>query len=300
MKIIEFSYLDEIKIPEKINLCLGYFDSLHIGHISMIKEALKNNTKTALMTFDVSPNYVLGKKDKLEGISSLSDKADYLNELGLDYLFILHFDKELSEVSHEDFVSNILNKFNIDTIYCGEDYRFGYCALGDVSYLKDRFKVHVYPVVTFDNKKISTRDIVNLVKNGDITNANKLLGRNYRLCGTVCRGLGNGHKIGFATANLDLDYNYVLPKEAVYMGYCFVDDVKYKAVISISEHPTIERLNKAIIEVHLIDFDDNLYGKFLYVELVSFIRDIVKFKSLDELTEQIQKDVIKAKKELKL
>ena len=300
MEIIEFKYKDDIKISEPINMCLGYFDSLHIGHISIIKSALKEDKKTALLTFDISPKYILGKLDKLEGISSLSDKADYLGELGLDYLLILHFDKELSELPAEDFISDILSKFNINKVYCGEDYRFGYCALGDTNLLKEHFDVEVVNLLTYNNQKVSSRDIVSYIEKGDIISANNLLGRNYRMCGNVERGLGNGHKIGFATANLDLDYSYVLPKEAVYMGYAFVDDIKYKAVISVSAHPTIERLNKPIVEVHLIDFNDNLYGKFLYVEFVSLIRDITKFNSLEELSSQIQKDVDLAKKQLKL
>lgn len=300
MEIIQFSYKDEININEEIALCLGYFDSLHIGHLSMIKEALKNHDKVALMTFDNSPSFVLGKKDKNNGVSSLSDKADFLEELGLSYLIILHFDQELSELEHEQFVDKILKKFNISKIYCGSDYRFGFCALGDVNYLKEHFDVAEMELLKHENKKISTRDIIDYIESGKIEKANALLGRNYRMCGNVMSGLGNGRTIDFPTANLDLDFDYILPKEGVYMGYCFVDDIKYKCVICISNHPTIQVLNKAIIEVHLIDFNNDLYGKFLYVEFYKHIRDIKDFGSLDNLKEQIKKDVEIAKKELKL
>lgn len=300
MKIIELSYGNDINIPESINLCLGYFDALHIGHLKMIKDALSNGKKTALMTFDVSPSFILGKTDKKDGISSLSDKADFLEEFGLDYLIILEFNTELSEVSHEDFVSDILKKMNIDTIYCGQDYRFGFCALGDVSYLKEHFNVKVMELLKVEDKKVSSRDIIKYIETGKISKANELLGRNYRVCGNVEKGLGNGNKLGFATANLDLDFSYVMPKEGVYMGYVFVDDVKYKCVISVSTHPSIQTLAKPIIEVHILDFSDNLYGKFLYVEFYDYIRDIKVFENTEKLVDRINKDVELAKKQLKL
>lgn len=300
MEIIQFEYKDKLTLEGPISLCLGYFDSLHLGHIAMIKKALQSGNKVAVMTFDTSPKYVLGLRDEASVISSLSDKADFLEELGVDYLLILHFDQEVASLDYEVFINDILMNINPSIIYCGEDYRFGYCAFGDVNILKEHFNVEVIPLIKLNNKKISSRDIISHIQNGKITEANELLGRPYRMCGNVSRGLGNGAKLGFATANLDLDYPYVLPKEGVYMGYTYVNDTKYKAIICVGKHPTIQELNKPIVEVHLLDFNDNLYGKFLYVEFIKFIRGVKKFDSLDELVSQIQKDAQSAKKELKL
>ena len=297
MEIIKFNYKDEIKINEPIYLCLGYFDSLHLGHIAMIKKALEDGVKVAVMTFDVSPKYVLGIRDDASGISSLSDKADFLEELGVSYLLILHFDLEVATIEYESFIKDILMKIQPKPIkiFCGDDYRFGANALGNASILSEYFNTEIYPLVKYKNRKISSRDIVSLVKEGNITEANELLGRNYRICGNVEYGLGNGKKLGFATANIDLDYDYVLPKEGVYMGYTIVNDVKYKSIICVSKHPTIQELYKPIIEVHLLDFNDNLYGKFLYVEFYKFMRGVKKFSSTDELVEQISKDALSCK-----
>ena len=148
-------------------------------------------------------------------------------------------------------------------------------------------------------EKISSRKITTLIKEGNVKEAERLIGRPYRLCGLVRHGYGNGAKIGFPTANITLDYPYITPKQGVYMGYGIYNDEKYKAIISIGTHPTINPLKEPVMEIHFIGFDKNIYGQYIFIEFVDFMRDNFKFDDVSDLTKQLKKDETKAKKLLK-
>ena len=133
-----------------------------------------------------------------------------------------------------------------------------------------------------------------------VSEAKKLLGRPFRINGLVVEGKHNGYKLDFPTANLKLDYPYAFPKTGVYLGYAYVDDIKYKAIVSVGTHPTIMRLEKPIIEVHIIDFDGMIYGKDIFIEFIHYQRDEMIFASTDDLKEQLKKDRLSAIRRLKL
>jgi riboflavin kinase/FMN adenylyltransferase len=162
------------------------------------------------------------------------------------------------------------------------------------------FDVMVVDTFLDNGKKVSARDISALVEKGDIELVNKLLGRPFRINGLVVEGKHNGHKLDFPTANLKLDYPYAFPKTGVYLGYAYVDDIKYKAIVSVGTHPTIMRLEKPIIEVHIIDFDGMIYGKDIFIEFIHYQRDEMTFASTDDLKEQLKKDRLSAIRRLKL
>ena len=147
--------------------------------------------------------------------------------------------------------------------------------------------------------KISSRDIVKLIQTHKMEKAAELLGRPYRINGLVVEGKHNGRTIDFPTANLSLDYPYVFPDFGVYMGYAEVYGKTYKAIINVGTHPTVVPLYKPIIEVHIIDFMGNIYGKDIFVSFISYMRGEKKFESLEQLKEQLTKDKEKAKKTLK-
>lgn len=299
MEIIDID-IENINLSEvkNLNLCLGFFDGLHIGHIKLIKKA-KELGKVGVMTFDVPPNFALGINTVNSCLTSTYDKVNLLKKIGVEYLFVLRMSKKLLNLTKEEFIEKILKKINPINIFVGEDYRFGYKAEGTPELLKKYFPTHVVPLLQIDNQKVSSRNIKEYVANGEMEKVNKLLGRNYSLIGLVVYGKGNGQLIGFPTANLELDFPYVLPKIGVYMGYVNLLNKRYKAIISVSTHPTIEELNKPIIEVHLLYYNGDLYGKEIEVEFVSYMRDIFRFKSTDELKEQLVKDRIRAKNALK-
>lgn len=283
---------------ENINLVLGFFDGVHIGHQEMIKKAVSNG-ETGVMTFDVSPSFLLGKNSKYSHITSLYDKANILQGLGVKFLYILRCNKKMLELTKEEFINKILLAISPKRIYIGEDYRFGKNALGDKSDLEKYFNVYTQELVLINNQKVSSRYIRELISDGKMKEANELLSRPYQINGLVIEGKHNGEKIGFPTANLELTYPYVLPKLGVYSGYVKVLSSKYKAIISMSTHPTIMELNEPIIEVHLLSYKGNLYGVEIDVQFVEYMREIKKFSSLEELKYQLEKDRDYAKEHLK-
>ena len=298
MKIIEIDINNVIKVGNNLQLCLGYFDGLHLGHLKLIKDALKHGA-TGVMTFDISPHLYLKKVPLYSTLTSLADKADILEDLGVKYLFVLRTNDELIHLDKKAFIEKILLKLDPDKIYVGQDYRFGYMGKGTPNYLSKFIPTKIEKLYIKGKKKISSTYIINLIKEGNVKEAHKLLSRPYSLSGLVVEGNKKGRDLGFPTANLDLDFPYVLPKIGVYMGYCYFMSRKRKAIVSVSTHPTFQELDKPIVEVHIIGFDENIYGRFLKVEFINYIRDVIKFDSLDDLKIQLEKDKDLAIKRLK-
>lgn len=300
MKIFQFDYQHTPINLEKTVLCLGFFDGVHLGHRAMIQQAKNEGYKVSLLTFDESPAFVLGRIKENHYLTSVSDKAEILEELGVDYMYIMTFDREVAGLTKDEFITKVIRPINPIKLYCGEDYTFGSRGEGDPFYLSLYFDVVVVETTLDNGKKVSARDISQLIEKGDIELANKLLGRPYRLNGLVVEGKHNGKKIDFPTANLKLDYPYAFPMTGVYLGFAYVNDVKYKALISVGTHPTIMRLEKPIIEVHIIDFDGIIYGKDIFIELIYFHREEKTFDSMDDLKEQLKKDRLSAIRRLKI
>ena len=296
MEIIQFELGEKLPSFPDMILCLGFFDGVHLGHQKLIKNSKKEGYKLGILTFNQSPAYVLGNKTVDNCITSISDKADLFEELGVDYLFLMDFNKETLRATKDEFINKVLLQINPYQLCFGKDYRFGARAEGDADYLKRFFNVKIFDFENIDNNKISSRNIIALIKQGNMEKVAEMLGRPYRINGTVAVGFKNGSKIDYPTANLDLEYEYVYPKMGVYVGYGYVYGDKYKAIINVGTHPTISPLNKPLIEVHLLDFEGNLYGKNIFAEFIQFIREEKKFDSLDDLKVQLGKDKQKAKK----
>ena len=297
MKIIDFDIYNTPVNDKDLVLCLGFYDGLHLGHQKLIKRALDEGYPVGVMTFDVAPAVLLGKKENYS-LTSTFDKADFLDDMGVKFLYLMHFEKETLKVTKDEFIDKVLKPLNPRKIFVGADYKFGALGEGDAAYLKNFFDVEVVDLEKVDNLKISSKKIRELVENGKMEKAASLLGRPYRIAGLVVEGNHNGRKIDFPTANLELDYTYVFPKEGVYIGYGYFMNRKRKAIIAVGTHPTVHQLLKPIIEVHIIDFNENLYGRELYVDFVSYIRPIKQFASLEELKQQLLKDEEKAKNTL--
>ena len=300
MKIIEIDVNNLVIEPNPgISLCLGYFDGVHRGHLDLISKAVEAG-EAAVMTFDISPSFTLKKKPNETFLTSLFDKANILKSLGVKYLYVLRMSEELLLYSADEFVENILKAIGPKKLFVGEDYRYGRYASGTPDDLKREFDTTVVPLKKIDGEKISSRVIRDYVSIGEMEKVENLLSRPYTIVGLVIEGKHNGEKIGFPTANLELDYPYVLPKIGVYMGFVKLMNSKYKALICVSTHPTIMELNAPLIEVHLISYKGDLYGREIEVQFVKYMRDIIRFDSMEELKEQIEKDRDEAKKTLQL
>lgn len=290
MKIVEFD-LDNVPSDyPNTALCLGFFDGLHLGHQSIINAALKTKKDVAVLTFSTPPAYVIGRKDDKRSLTSIDDKADILEAMGVKYLFVMPFDNRIMNVSRLDFINRVLKVLNPSEIYCGEDYRYGKDALGTPNFLARYFKVTVLELKQYKDYKFSSKTIRKAIYDGDIKLANACLGHPYRIGGFVTTGNRNGTTLGFPTANLDLDFAYVIPANGVYMGYGYIHETKYKCLISVGTHPTLGELDAPIIEVYLIDFNETIYGDSLFVEFIDRIRDMMKFDDTKDLVAQINKD----------
>ena len=297
MKIIDFDIANTPVNDKDLVLCLGFYDGLHLGHQHLINKALEEGYPVGVMTFDVAPRVLLGKKENY-CIMSTFDKADFLEDMGVKFLYLMHFDQNTLKVTKDEFINRVLKPLNPRKIFVGDDYKFGTDGEGNPEYLKRFFDVEVVPLMRINNIKISSKKIREHIEAGQMEKASALLGRPYRISGIVVEGNHTGRQIDFPTANLDLNYPYVFPKQGVYMGYAYFLNRKRKAIIAVGTHPTIHQLLKPIIEVHIIDFDEVLYGREIYVDFVSWMRPIEQFASLEDLRDQLIKDEEKAKNTL--
>jgi len=278
-----------------IVMCIGYFDGIHLGHQQLIKKTIeiarKQNMEPVLFTFDPSPAKILGKDKYYGEITSLQDRDRILSELGIKTLVVMDFNSQTMNEQADDFVHNVIIKMNVKTLICGFDFRYGFKGKGNTKTLQDyyEFNTIIIPSYDYSGAKVSTSRIINLLKSKSVREANLLLGHNFKINGFVIHGLNNGGRIGFRTANIELG-DYVMPSIGVYACYAYFNGVKYKAMVNIGIHPTISELEKPIMEVHILDFDQNLYGKFIEVEFVDYIRDEIKFDDIENLKSQIIMD----------
>lgn len=292
--------LDTIKeYNNDIYLCLGFFDGLHLGHQELIKKALKESNNVGVLTFNVSPAYVLGKQPSDRVLTSPQDKLEILEKMGVKYFFVFEIDKEVLNMDETQFICSVLMSFNPKKVFCGEDFTFGRDASGNPNTLKSFFNVEVIPFKKIDNQKISSRVIKEAISLGMIEYANKLLGRYYTLFGLVVEGRQIGRRIGYPTANIQLDYQYVLPQEGVYACYVSIGDRKEKGLLSFSRQPTFRSTEDAVLEIHLLDFNEDIYGRLVSIEMISYLRPISHFDNVEELKKQIEIDKQNAEKYFK-
>ena len=300
MKLINVN-LNELPILESSSACIGYFDGMHVGHmklvLEMVNEAYKKNLKKALITFHPDPWVILKNKENIPHITSMEERIEIGQSLGLDYFIIIPFTKELSQMSNIEF-EKMLSNLNIKTLICGFDYSYGYKGSGNIHTLKKQtyFDVIEVEAVKYNDEKISSTRIETSLENGNVHEMINLLGRYYSIVGNVINGKSLGKTIGFPTANIKLKYNSILPKVGVYIGYANIKNKTYRCMINIGNNPTFNYTDQLSIETHILDFDDNIYNQEIKVVFVERIRDEKKFNSKDELIHQLNIDIEKAKK----
>lgn len=297
MQTIIFNLNDKININEPISLCLGYFDGLHIGHRLLIDEAVKSNYAPALLTFEFDEHIFLKNK---KYITSLLDKEILCENYGLKYLFILHFDQKVMNLTPEEFIDQVIKKLNAKEVIVGEDFSFGKNAQGNIKTLKEfaDFLLKVVPELKEDGFKVGTSRIIDLIEKGNISEANKLLGYSYQITGIVQNGFHTGTNHHFPTANIKLN-NYVIPKFGVYASKVKIEGKEYLSMTNIGLHPTINELKDALLEVYIFDFQQDIYGKNISVQLIDFIREEKKFPNAENLYKQIEQDKMTCLKILK-
>ena len=279
-------------------VALGFFDGVHIAHQKIIQTAVdyakQNNLSPVALTFDKAPAEIL-YPGTLRYLTENEEKALLIKGLGAKTEF-LETDKKLLDMSAEDFILEILiKKYNVKYAVCGYNYRFGKGGLGNVELLerygeKYGFKTHSLPAIMSGGESISSTRIRELLTAGNISLANHLLGRNFCVLGKVQEGKHLGKKLGFPTANVFPGKSCVQLKNGVYKTQVFIDGNIYKAITNTGVNPTVGGENLRT-ETYIPRFEGNLYGKEIKIEFIDFIRSEIKFQSIDELKNQIQKDL---------
>lgn len=282
-------------------LAIGAFDGLHKGHQLIINEALKearkNKYPAAVLSFHPHPLEIIPGKNPPPSIVSRRQKISILEKMGIDYYFEQEFNQQFASLRAEEFINEILlDKIKVDTVVVGDDFRFAYKNEGNVEILKKMgelhgFKANVISQLHASDDRISSTRIRTLLKNGGIKKAKKLLGRPYQICGEVIHGKKIGRKLGFPTANIELETNYALPPEGVYAVKVKIDGEEYIASANLGFNPTFNNQNISF-EVYILDFKGNIYGRRLCIDIIEFIRDEKNFDSKEELISQMEQDIL--------
>lgn len=288
-----------------LSLCLGFFDGIHQGHQIVIKNtvnfAKQNGTKSALITFSEHPLCLLHGYD-VKYITTEDEKLALIEKLGIDYVYILDFDRELAQKSAYDYLKDVLIKnFRPKAITTGFNHYFGMKKQGNSEFLYNHQKEFGYkyfeiPPITYNNMVVSSTIIKDCLTNGDILTANQLLNHNFSFKSVVQEGQKIGRTINFPTINLEYPINMIKIPYGVYNVNVFVDDKKYKAIANWGLKPTVNNTTTPTFEAHLLDFSQDIYGKPVKVEIIDFIRNEIKFLSVKELKKQIEKDILAIKR----
>jgi riboflavin kinase/FMN adenylyltransferase len=282
-------------------LAIGAFDGLHKGHQLIINKAIKaarkNNFPAAVLSFHPHPLEIISGKAPPPSIVSRRQKISILEEMGIDYYFEQKFNPEFAALKAERFINDILiDKLKVNTVVVGDDFRFAYKNEGNVEILNKMselygFKAKIISQLHASDDRISSTRIRGLLKNGKIRDAKTLLGRPYQICGEVIHGKKIGRKLGFPTANIKLETNYAQPPEGVYAAKVKFKGQDYIAAANLGYNPTFNN-QKISFEVYILDFDGDLYGKRLCVDIIEFIREEKDFTGKEELIAQMEQDIL--------
>jgi riboflavin kinase/FMN adenylyltransferase len=284
-----------------LNLTIGNFDGIHLGHQSVIKQltdiSKSHNFQSALLSFNPHPREFFSTFKEPFNIITPSFKKILFEKLGLDIYINFEFDKALASLRPDEFIQRILvEKLSIKSIILGTDFKFGKDRKGDLLLIKEKaqeyqFNVTVIkPVIEANSKqKYSSSIIRKHIKNGMFEKVTDALGRHWHMSGKVILGDQRGQKSGFPTANLEPGH-HILPLKGVYCVYASIDGKQHKGIANFGERPTVDG-TKLLLETHIFDFNGDIYGKELTVEFLTFIRAEQKFDNFEKLKEQIKKDI---------
>ena len=285
---------------------IGTFDGVHIGHQEIIKNLVKSasdtNNKSVILTFFPHPRMVLQKGTNLKLLTTLQEKIVLLEKTGLDFLIIEPFTKDFSRYTALDFVRDILvQQLKLKKLVIGYDHHFGRNREGNFEQLKEYgivygFDVEEIPAQDIQNIAVSSTKIRKALEEGNIEKANSYLGYEFMLTGTIIHGRGLGQKWNYPTVNIHIEETYkLIPKSGVYIIKTSINNNHIFGIMNIGYRPTIDGKHQTI-EVHLLDFNADLYGENIQVQLVYRLRDEQKFVSVDELFAQIKRDESNARK----
>ena len=286
-------------------LTIGNFDGVHLGHKKLLNELLRQskiyNAPSVVCTFRPHPRTVLRPNEPYHRLFDHRDQFETLNQMGIDFLIEEKFSKDFSLMSAEEFLENYIEKiFHPVHLVVGYDFNFGKLRTGNTEFLtqfclKKKWGLTVVDAYEKDGQIVSSSQIRMLLEHGDLQKSAEYLGRPYYLRGPVRLGYKRGRTLGVPTANLSPEIDFV-PRKGVYFSWAFLHDRKIPSITNIGYNPTFEHTDSYLkVETHLFDFDEDIYGEHLKVELCLFLRDEMKFGSFDLLKNQIHKDLEQAR-----
>lgn len=287
--------------PGEHALAIGVFDGVHRGHQMligrMLDEARTRNLTAGVITFHPHPLTVVRPEIKISYLESLEHRVELLSNLGVDFVSVLQFTSELQQVSAADFSRILVEEAGLRLLIVGEDFRLGRGGEGTVEMLTTLgeelgFQVIPVPLLGDDSDRVSSTRVREALAAGEMESVGELLGRSFFLRGPVLHGDERGRQIGFPTLNIGVSADRWLPPNGVYVTLAHVAGRELQACTNIGIRPTFEGDNSRLVETHLLDFDGNLYGQLVTVELLHHLRSEQKFNGIDELTSQIQRDLI--------
>ena len=298
MKI--YRNIDDYDQEKGAVVTIGTFDGLHHGHQEILKKVVNSSIEKKLssvvLTFFPHPRTILNKYNNIRMIDTLDEKINQLDKIGIDSLIIQPFDKSFSLLTADQYIKDFLvEKLKLKHIIIGYDHRFGKGREASVVDLKSYSKEYNFTVEEIEAKeietiKISSSKIRNSINEGDLETTKKYLGRNFKLTGKIIKGDGLGKKINYPTANIFVKEKYkIIPKDGVYFIRTLIKNKSYNGMMNIGHRPTIGSNDKSI-EVHLFNFNQDIYNKEISIDIILKIRDEKKFSSIEALKQQLKKD----------
>ncbi len=296
-----FRELSEVVRDDNNIVTLGTFDGIHLGHKKIINEVVKKATdygdESFLITFHPHPRKIISWGHNIKLLNTSTEKLEMFKSLGIQNLLIINFTKEFSKLSPEAFIDNyIVNGIGAKEVVIGYDHHFGKGRGGDIGFLKNKgiksgFKVTIIPGFQIENTIVSSSKIRDALLAGNIVTVSKYLGRFYSFSGIVVKGDKRGRELGFPTANLRIENeDKLLPAIGIYAVEFIVKGNIYQGLLSIGKRPTFYDSGEIVPEVYVFDFNEDIYGENVTVNLVERIRGEEKFSSAEELIEQMKKD----------
>ena len=283
-------------------LTIGAFDGVHLGHQHLLKRLIQRaqpGRQPGVITFSNHPATVLRPDYQVSYINTPQDKIDLIKIQGVELVISLEFTKELSQIGADEFVQMLVGSLRMKGLVIGPDFAFGKGRQGNEAFLKNAgeqlgFWVETVEPLILDGSAVRSRRIRESITEGDVSTANHLLGRKFRLSGAVVKGDMRGRELGFPTANLSLPADIILPGDGIYATWAVINGQRHPAATSIGTRPTFG-LTERLVEVYVLDFDADLYDQTIGVEFVAKLRDQETFPDVEALVQQVNQDVADAR-----
>jgi riboflavin kinase/FMN adenylyltransferase len=286
-------------------LSIGVFDGVHLGHRYLIEKLMESAKSGALLsgvvTFHAHPDNVLIPERPIRYLTTLDEKMALLGELQLDFAVILSFTRELAQTSAQDFVASLIDRLGMKELWTGPDFALGRERQGDAAYLRVLgqelgFRVETPQPLLHQGKVISSSSIRALLREGQVMEASRLLGRYPTLTGKVVKGARRGQDLGFPTANLAVDEQLLIPRDGIYAVRVRWEATNHQGVVNIGTRPTFERDGERTVEAHVLNFAGDLYGRTLELAFVRRLRPERRFESAEALIGQMNDDVAQTRR----